>query len=242
MAKSDIKIFPDATALARAAATHIVELAQAAIALNKRFSVALSGGSTPEPMYRLLATPEFDRHIDWKYVHLFWSDERCVPPDHPESNYGLAWRSFIDHVPISMDNLHRILGEEDPIVAAETYEQELKDHFKSSLPHFDLVLLGLGEDGHTASIFPGSPAATESKRLVLAVQHPKSNQWRITLTLPAINAASNVTFLVSGASKREILRIVRSGIKAPEEIPASAVEPRHGRTAWMVDGAVSTAQ
>lgn len=233
--KGELQVYPDASALARAAATHFVDLAHASITLNRRFSVALSGGETPQTMYRLLATPEFSHQIDWKYVHLFWSDERCVPSDHPDSNYGMAWKAFIDHVPISMDNIHRILGEEDPIVAAETYEQDIKEHFKAALPHFDLILLGLGEDGHTASIFPGSSAATETKRLAVAVQHPQSNQWRITLTLPALKGAANIIFLVSGSSKAQILRIVRSGLFAPDECPASAVAPIDGQLHWLAD-------
>lgn len=233
--KYELQVYPDPAALSRAAATRFVDTAQAAIALNRRFSVALSGGETPRAMYRLLATPEFGERVDWKHVHLFWSDERCVPPDHPESNYAMAWESFIDHVPISMDNVHRILGEHDPIVAADTYEQDLKDHFKSATPRFDLVLLGLGEDGHTASLFPGTTATQETKRLTAAVQHPRTNQWRVTLTLPAINAAANVMFLVSGSSKASALRVARSGIMAPEEFPASGVKPADGALLWLCD-------
>lgn len=233
--KGELQVYPDLTALARAAATYFVDAAQSAINLNRRFSVALSGGETPRPMYRLLTTPEFAGRIDWKHIHLFWSDERCVPPNHPDSNYRVAWETFIDHVPISMDNIHRVLGEHDPIIAAETYEQELKDHFKSALPRFDLILLGLGEEGHTASIFPGSTAATESTRLVVAAQHPRTNDWRVTLTLPTINAAANVVFLVTGPAKANALRIARSGLSAPAEFPASAVDPTDGRLVWLTD-------
>ena len=231
----ELRSYPDLAALARAAATHFVDLALSSIALNRRFSVALSGGETPHAMYQLLATPEFSSRIDWQYVHLFWSDERCVSPEAPESNYGMAWKAFIDHVPISMDNIHRILGEEDPLVAAETYEQDLKGHFKAGLPRFDLVLLGLGEDGHTASIYPRSSATSEMRRLCVAVQHPLTNQWRVTLTYPTINAAANVTFLVAGASKSGMLRTVRSGLIAPEEFPASAVDPGNGKLLWLCD-------
>lgn len=239
MMNGELRVFPDATALARAAAAHFVEIAQASVALNHRFTVALSGGNTPERMYRLLATPEFSSQIDWRHVHLFWSDERCVPPNHPDSNYGLAQGAFIDHVPISMDNIHRILGEEDPIVAAVTYEQELKDHFKEELPRFNLILLGLGVDGHTASIFPGSTAATESKRLAIAVQHPTTNQWRITMTLTAINESANVMFQVAGESKRNILKVVRSGVRTQSEVPAIGVNPRGGAVLWLCDRAAS---
>lgn len=237
--KGELKVFPDPAELARAAAKQFVDLSQSSIAANRRFSVALSGGETPRAMYQLLATPEFAQRIDWKHVHLFWTDERCVPPDHPDSNYGMAWKAFIDHVPISMDNIHRILSEEDPIVAAETYEQELKDHFKTSLPRFDHVLLGLGEDGHTASIFPRSNASTETKRLAVAVQHPKTNQWRVTLSFPAINASANVVFLISGSAKARMLRLVNSGINSPEEFPASAVEPSSGVLLRLCDAAAA---
>lgn len=235
----ELRIFPDTAALARAAAMQFVELAAASIALNRRFSVALAGGQTPRQMYQLLASAEFSGQIDWKHVHLFWSDERCVAPDHPDSNYAMAWGSFIDDVPVSMDNVHRILGEVDPLVAADTYEQELKDHFKAPRPRFDLLLLGMGEDGHTASIFPGTSAASEAQRIAIATQHPKSNQWRVTLTFPAINAAANVTFLVAGAEKAGVLRVVNSGLVSPEEIPATGVDPNPGRLTWFCDQAAA---
>lgn len=241
MGQGELRVYPDTTALARAVATHFVEVAEASIQLNRRFSVALAGGRTPEPIYRLLATPEFSQSIDWKHVHLFWGDERCVAPDHQESNYRLAWDTFIDHVPISMDNVHRILGEVDPVLAAETYEQDLKDHFKSAWPRFDLIFLGLGDDGHTASIFPGTAAASEAQRLVVATQQPATNQWRVSLTLPAINAAANVAFLVAGVSKARMLRIVRSGIVSAAELPASAVDPTAGTLTWFVDAAAAQA-
>lgn len=237
--KSELRVFPDRTALARAAAVRFVEIAQASVALNQRFTVALSGGSTPEPMYRLLATPEYACQIDWRQTHLFWSDERCVPPNHPDSNYGLASRAFIDQVPVSMENVYRILGEEVPEAAAERYERELKGHFKVGGPRFDLILLGLGEDGHTASIFPGSTAAIESKRFAVAVQHPDSDQWRITLTLTAINESANVMFQVAGESKRNILKVVRSGATAQYEVPAIGVDPRDGAVLWLCDQAAS---
>jgi 6-phosphogluconolactonase len=237
--RGELRVFPDSAALARAAAIQFVDLAAAAITLNQRFSVALAGGQTPRQMYQLLASSEFSGQIDWKHVHLFWSDERCVAPEHPDSNYAMAWKSFIDHVPISMDNIHRILGEEDPVVAADTYEQELKDHFKAALPRFDLLLLGIGEDGHTASIFPGTTAAIESHKLAVATQHPNSNQWRVTLTFPAINASANVSVLVSGSTKASMLRIVKSGLVSPAEVPATGIEPDGGTVTWFCDHAAA---
>lgn len=239
MSNREVLVFPDKPALARAAAMHFVDLARSAIELQGRFSVGLSGGTTPELMYRLLATPEFTNQIDWQHVHLFWSDERCVPPDDPASNYNMARKSFVSQVPIPNDNIHRILGEEVPEAAAERYERELKGHFKVGGPRFDLILLGLGEDGHTASIFPGSTAAIESKRFAVAVQHPDSNQWRITLTLTAINESANVMFQVAGESKRNILKVVRSGATAQYEVPAIGVDPRDGAVLWLCDQAAS---
>lgn len=235
MTNRKVRVFPDRAALARAAAMHFVELARSAIELQGRFSVALSGGTTPEPMYRLLAAPKFTSQIDWQRVHLFWSDERCVPPDDPASNYNMAWNSFISQIPIPKGHIHRIRGEEVPAVAAERYEQELKDHFKGGSTRFDLILLGLGEDGHTASIFPGSVAVAEYKRLVVVAHHPRTRQQRITITLLAINAAANVTFLVAGESKREMMKQVLSGLKSPDEIPAIGVHPRDGTLLWLCD-------
>lgn len=240
MTNREVRVFPDTVALARAAAMHFVEIARSAIELKGRFSVALSGGTTPEPMYRLLTAPEFTSQIDWKHVHLFWSDERCVPPDDPDSNFNMAWKSFISQIPIPKGNIHRILGEEVPEAAAERYEQELKDHFKGDEPRFDLILLGLGEDGHTASIFPGSAAVAESDRLVLAAQYRGTKQWRVTMTLLAINAAADVTFVVAGESKREILKLIRTGLNSPEELPAVGVNPRDGTLRWLCDDAAAS--
>lgn len=235
MTNREVQVFPDKAALARAAAMHFAEIARSAIELQGRISVALSGGTTPEPMYRLLATPEFSSQIRWQHVHLFWSDERCVPPDDADSNYNMAWKSFISQIPIPPGNIHRIQGEEAPDIAAESYEQVLKDHFRDGGPRFDLILLGLGEDGHTASIFPGSAAVSETRRLVLAVQHPRTSQWRVTLTLPVINKASHILFLVSGAGKSEALRIALREGREAAEFPINGVAPHSGQMTWFVD-------
>jgi 6-phosphogluconolactonase len=229
-----VSVFPDAAALAEAAARQFAELAQSASDTSRRFSVALAGGETPKATYQLLASEGFRRQINWGHVHLFWGDERCVPPDHSESNYDMARRAFIDDVPIPEGNVHRILGEHDPVVAAETYEAELKDHFKSGLPAFDLILLGLGTDGHVASLFPGSAALEEKSRLAVAAQHPQSNQWRVTLTLPVINNAASVVVLVSGERKREIVDRLRRGDGTP---PASRLLPASGNLLWLMDRA-----
>lgn len=231
-----VSVLPDAAALADAAAHQFADLAQTAIEPNRRFSVALAGGETPKATYQLLASEGFRRQMDWRHVHLFWGDERCVSPDHPESNYGMARRAFIDDVPIPDGNVHRILGECDPVVAAETYEADLKDHFKSALPIFDLMILGLGTDGHVASLFPGSAALEEKTRLVVAAQHPQTNQWRVTLTLAVINNAANIVILVSGGGKKEIVERLTRG---DDTLPASRVLPTSGNLLWLLDRATS---
>jgi 6-phosphogluconolactonase len=231
-----VSVLADAAELALAAARHFAQLSQAAIEAKNRFSVALSGGETPRATYQLLASEEFRRQIDWKHVHLFWGDERCVPPDHPDSNYGMARRSLIDDVPIPADNIHRILGEYDPVVAAESYEADLKDHFKSPLPAFDLILLGLGADGHVASLFPDSAALEEKARLAVAVQHPQSNLWRVTLTLPVINGAAHVNVLVEGAEKAPMIQLLQ---QPSASVPATRVRATNGELHWFLDSSAA---
>ncbi|HWO56844.1 MAG TPA: 6-phosphogluconolactonase [bacterium] len=229
----DFQVFPDRAALAAAAAAHILDVAGAAIDRGGICRVALSGGQTPEPVYRLLVSAR----IDWYRVHLFWTDERCVPPDHPESNYGMARRALLDHVPAPPGNVHRIHGEDPPAQAAADYERQLRDHFGAPLPRFDLILLGLGADGHTASLFPNSTALREHKRLVTPVQHPATGQWRVTLTLPSLNAAVSVAVLASGADKAEAVRQTRSG--SEPSLPLAQVHPADGHLRWFVDRAAT---
>lgn len=244
---SAIKTHPDANSLAHAAATHIMALAEAAIAAHDHFSIALSGGSTPRATYerlalytRLGAQGEVPLTLDWGRVHVFWGDERCVPPDDAASNYRLAHDAWLEHTPIPPGNVHRIRGELDPERAADEYEAELRAFFGPT-PRFDLILLGLGEDGHTASLFPGTAALHETARWVVAhcvagVPQP----WRVTLTPPALNAAANVIFLVAGAGKAARLKQVLQGTLQPDVLPAQIVQPGVGRLLWLVDVAAAS--
>jgi 6-phosphogluconolactonase len=227
---SEFRVYPDAASLARAAAEHFVTLATEAIAANGQFLVALSGGSTPRATYTLLADDEFVTRVDWPRVHVFWGDERCVPPDHPDSNYRMAYEALLDRIAIPAENIHRIQGELPPDQAAAAYRAELETALSIN-GRFDLILLGMGADGHTASLFPGTAALEERERPVAAVYVKHLQAWRITLTLPVINAARHVLFLVSGAAKAPAL--ARAG--AGEALPASLVQPSQGQLIWLVD-------
>jgi 6-phosphogluconolactonase len=243
---SDIQVFPDAAALARAAAERIVSLATEAIGARGQFSIGLSGGSTPRALYTLLSSDEVGPRIDWEHVHVFWGDERCVPPDHGESNYRMAREALLDHVPLPESHVHRIRGEIDPARAAADYEQVLHAFFRQPVgradlpqPRFDLLLLGLGDDGHTASLFPGSAALREQSRWVVENQVERLGTWRITLTSAAINAAATVVFLISGKDKAATLSVVLKGPRQPEKYPSQSIQPTLGDLIWMADAAAA---
>ena len=236
---AEVRVYAEASALARAAAEHFVALAEAAVSARGRFAVALSGGSTPKAMYALLATGEFAAGVNWTRVHVFWGDERCVPPDHPDSNYCTAHEALLDHVPILAGNVHRIQGEMEPAGAADEYERALRSFFASGQPRFDLIMLGMGDDGHTASLFPGTAAIHEQKRWVVAHLVSKLSAWRVTLTPVVINAAANVAFVVSGATKAERLSQVLTGPYQPDVLPSQIVRPAEGRLLWWVDSAAA---
>jgi len=226
---------PDPEALAREAAQRFIYLAREAVDSRGRFSIALSGGSTPAALYKLLAEEPYRAKIPWTQVHLFWGDERCVPPDHPDSNYQLANETLITHVPIPPANVYRVRGELEPELAARAYEKTLQDFFCGPRTRFDLVLLGLGSDGHTASLFPGSDALYERERLAVAVEARYQDRpvHRVTLTLPVINSARQVLFLVIGSAKAGIVQAVLEG---PEgHLPAQQVRPTAGHLVWMID-------
>ena len=195
-------------------------------------TVALSGGSTPKLMFQILAE-QFRDQVEWSRMHFFWSDERHVPPDDPESNYRMANEALLTHVPVSADKIHRIRGENaDAGDAAREYEQTIVKVTGESLPRLDLIFLGLGTDGHTASIFPGSEVLHETKRLVVAPYVEKFKSYRITMTLPLLNNGAAIVFLVSGAEKAEIVKAVLEG---ENEYPAQAVNPFQGELIWMLD-------
>jgi 6-phosphogluconolactonase len=227
---SEFVVVPDADSLASLAAQRFTGLASTATAERGCFVVALSGGSTPVPLYRLLAEEPFVSQVDWMRVHVFWGDERCVPSDHPDSNYRMASRALLERVPIPPKNVHRILGELPPEEAASVYSTELGEVLGED-GTFDLILLGMGTDGHTVSLFPSNLAMEERRRDVVAVYVERLASWRVTLTLPVINAAHHVMFLVSGAGKAPALARVHAG----EALPASLVQPKDGQLSWLVD-------
>jgi len=229
-----IEVYPDADALATQAAREFSELAENAIAACGRFTVALSGGSTPKRMFQQLSAMV----LDWRHIHLFWVDERCVPPDHPDSNYGMTAEVLLNNIKIPSENIHRIQGELPPEQAALVYEKELRDYFEEKLPVFDLILLGLGSDGHTASLFPGSPALQEKKRWVVEVKHdtpPPPLVDRVTLTFPVLKQAGEVIYLVSGKEKSGILSKILKSSSISEPIPVSELSDNQSNTRWFID-------
>jgi 6-phosphogluconolactonase len=232
----ELRRYPNANAVARAAAEYFVDTANHFVDSQGYFSVALSGGSTPKVLYSLLAT-DFQARIPWSNVYLFWSDERCVPPDHVDSNYRMVKETLLDYVPIPESNSFRIHSELNPVQAAEDYEQKTRSFFKVRRPRFDLVLLGLGDDGHTASLFADTSALNETERWVSANYVEKFDAWRITLTLPVINASANVAFLVVGGAKADTLKAVIGGRSG--NFPAQRVAPGDGTLIWFVDDAAA---
>lgn len=233
MTNPEIIVCPDAPSLARLAAEEFVRSAAEAILRAERFAVALSGGSTPRALYRLLASTAYRERVDWPRVHFFWGDERCVPPDHPDSNFRMARESLLDHIQVPPQNVHRMAGELEPHAAAAAYETELRNYFSGELPRFDLLLLGLGEDGHTASLFPGTSALGEKQRLVAAPYVEKLDAHRLTLTLLALNAANYALFLVAGESKKNIVKEIFTSPDARRRYPAASIEPPNGLT-WLI--------
>lgn len=231
-----IRTFGDASALSQAAADHWVEIAAKAINQHERFSVALSGGSTPRTLYQLLASDAYKSRIDWEKVHIFWGDERCVPPDDAESCYRMAKETLLDYVPIPPSQIYRISGEIQPEEAAAEYEKNLRHFFSGDWPRFDLILLGMGDDGHTASLFPDTAALDETTKWVTANYAPTVAQhWRVTLTIPTINNAANIDFLVSGTAKAERLKQVLKNPPTDHELPSQLIDPFNGALTWFVD-------
>jgi 6-phosphogluconolactonase len=229
----------DPTQLAEAAAELLAAASNEAISQRGRFTVALAGGNTPKNAYHTLAQEPWQSRIDWSRTYLFWGDERCVPPDHPDSNYRMAKQTLIEPLGLPESNVFRIPAETPgPSQAASLYEATLQNFFgdsKPGPPRFDLILLGLGDDGHTASLFPGTTAIAERQRLVTALWVEKLDTHRITFTLPLINAGRTVAFLVSGSNKAEVLKRVLSETPSEQGLPAQLVRPTNGRLIWIVD-------
>jgi 6-phosphogluconolactonase len=245
--RPDIEVFPTKDALSAGAAELFASAADASNRATGRFVVALSGGSTPHDLYARLAAEPYASRVPWGNVHVFWGDERCVPPHHVASNFRLAREALLDRVAIPRGNVHRISGEDDPDDAAARYESALRDMFAAPTgepplvqgSRFDLVLLGLGADGHTASLFPHMQAVRERGRWVVAEYIDAVHMSRVTLTPVILNAAALVLFLVSGADKADILRRVLDGPRDPEALPAQAIAPQSGRARWFVDSAAA---
>lgn len=235
----EIRIYPDTIQLNRALADRVVSISEKAIAARGRFVIGLSGGNTPRAAYELMATPEYVSLIDWQNSYIFWGDERCVPPDSPDSNARMARETLLNFVPVPVNHIYRIHGEAGAEQAAEQYEATLRDFFTHRLgmrsPRFDLLLLGMGADGHTASLFPHTAALNERKRWVVGHYVPNVSAWRVTLTVPALNAAANVIFLTTGSDKADVLKQVLEGPYLPEQFPSQLVQPENGRLTWLLD-------
>ncbi len=235
-------VLPDSASLARRAAEVFAGAAQEAELGRGRAYIALSGGSTPIAMGNVLSTPPFQRRIPWNRVEIFWGDERWVPIDSEECNAGVAMRGFLDQAPINPENVHTYdTTAEDPDIAAAKMEAKIRAVLPENQypPRFDLILLGLGEDGHTASLFPGTPAVRERNNLVVANHVPKLDAARLTFTPPLINATRQAVFLVSGSGKAEVLKRVLEGEYQPDVLPAQVVMPANGVLTWLVDQAAA---
>jgi len=239
-ATPNLQIFADASEVARAAADRFVELARTSVETRGRFGVALAGGSTPKRIYELLAADDLREQINWPEVHIFFGDERCVPPDDADSNYRMASEALLSRVPLPEQNIHRMRGEGDAVANARLYEDELRGFFGDvDWPQFDLVMLGMGDDGHTASLFPATHALDVQSAWVTANWVEKFDTYRVTLTAPAINRARHIMFIVTGAGKAERLQEVLYGAREPHRLPSQLIQPQEGALAWFLDEAAA---
>ena len=236
-----VLIYPDNDALSHAAARHIVQIANESIVTHGRFTLALSGGSTPKTLYSLLGSEPYRSQISWALVEIFWSDERCVPPESAESNFRLAQETLLQAIPLPPTQIHRMPADEpDRDAASQAYSLEIQKVFGTNrVPSFDLLHLGMGPEGHTASLFPHQPSLHEQERLVMPVTVPKPPPPRLTFTPPLLNAAIHVLFLVTGADKAEALQAVLEGPYQPDEYPAQIVRPTKGEVTWIIDTAAA---
>ena len=230
-----LHIHKDAAAMAERAAHLFAMHCEEAVAERNLFTVALSGGQTPIPLFRLLAGRDWAERLPWEKIHIYWVDERCVGPEHADSNYGMARRELLSHVPAT--RYYRMKGEESPESAAQIYEKLLREHFRlepGEFPKFDFILLGMGGDGHTGSLFSGSPGLREKKRLVIDQYVPERKADRLTLTLPVLNNARCCLFLVNGEEKHGVLAKALDLLAKPS-LPAQMVRPGSGDLIWIVD-------
>jgi 6-phosphogluconolactonase len=232
-----IRIYRDAEAMSRAAAESFAGWAGEAVAARGNYIVALAGGHTPRRVYEFLSEDPLRERVEWQRVEVFWGDERCVPPDDELSNERMARRAMLDRVPLPEANLHPVRCQASPARAAKRYEMFIRECFGSGEPRFDRIMLGLGKNGHTASLFPGSPALKEKKRLVVETTAPGEDFARVTMTASLINLARRVMFMVSGSDKAGILKRVLEGERDPAGLPAQMVSLERGKALWMVDRA-----
>ncbi len=238
---NDFLICADPAEVAREAARRFADLAQVFITDNGRFRVALSGGSTPKAMFSILAEAPFAASLPWNAIDFFWGDERCVPPDHADSNYRMANETLLSKVGVPAENIFRIPSEDaDPHRAASLYSETIRNAFGDTSPHFDLIFLGMGADGHTASLFPGTTALSiTGEEIAVANYVEKFQTHRITLTAPVINHARNIFFLITGADKAPALNEVINGERNPSLYPSQLIAPNYGNLLWIVDEAAA---
>lgn len=240
-----VQVLPDAAAIAARAANELIRIAGDAARTTGRLTIALAGGSTPKTLYALLVSdPGLRAALPWDKMQVFFGDERHVGPDHPDSNFRMAWDAMLSKAPLKPEQISRIKGEyEDTEKAAQEYECELREFFRlkdGEFPRFDLLLLGMGNEGHTLSLFPGTKALQETKRIVTRNWVGKLFTERVTLTAPAANAAANVIFMIAGADKALALKAVLEGPYEPEQLPAQMIRPANGRLLWLVDSAAGS--
>lgn len=237
----EYRVYDDADALSGAAAEHFLATAQAAVTTRGKARVAISGGSTPKRTFALLASPAepFLKAMPWGQVELDWVDERCVPPDHPDSNYRMTREAMLDKVPLKPEQVFRIEGELEPDAAAARYESTIRAQFRlegAEVPRFDVLALGMGDDGHTASLFPHTDALHELGRIAVANHVPQQKEsWRVTLTRPVIVEAAEVFFLIGGKDKADPLHRVLQGPYDPETLPSQLIQPKSGKLLFLLD-------
>jgi 6-phosphogluconolactonase len=250
---ANVRVYRDAEELALKAAQYFARLADQYVIGNGHFTVALSGGETPRALFKLLAQEPFYSTVPWSMIYFFWADERCVSPDHADSNYGAAHELLLSKVPVKREHVFRFPAEDaDPERAAQSYDMTLRNFFiagpganrtgtapLAAFPRFDLILLGMGTDGHTASLFPQTGALAVKHQIAAANYLPQRAEHRLTLTVPTINNARNVTFLVSGTGKAETLRQVLEGATRPDELPSQFIKPGNGGLLWLTDEAAA---
>lgn len=234
------QIFDDVEMVCKAAADYITELSKKTIQKKGRFTIAFSGGNTPRKLYELMSLPPYSNSLEWKNIFIFWGDERCVPYSDENNNSHMAFTSLLNKVPIPAENIFTIPVNFPPAKAAASYEQTLQTFFKEILPVFDLILLGLGDNGHTASLFPYTPILKEKKHIVKEVFIKELDAFRISFTSGLINNASQVIFLVTGKAKASIINIIFSGKKDPEKYPVQLIKQKKESASWYLDKAAAS--